>query len=529
MKIITNFKMCVMKLNKYFMIGAMGLSLVACSDNLDENGQGANGTNPNEGTTYVAIALDFDNASSRVGENPVDGSDMTTTPPSYDDDIEENSNEADIKTVRIIVTNDEGAVQFNQVVTPKSATSTNYYMVAVQPGWMNFYAIVNADVQGRGLTLPTAQTWKSPYEVSATTSQLADYNTADSGNGFVMAILEGGVRQQIFDDVTVEQAQAGPNNKVSITVERMVAKVTVKLSDDLVATDGFNDENFTLTDLTCQLINADNIEYKAATEPGGEASYVSAGTNWMAWTDNNVRKTPSYDYPDNANDLIDIDEAKLASGDAQALYDEDLTTKNPSLRYYCLENTHANYYMGNTTFLKMEAQMIPNNLVTFTSSEGVISVENKTEDVTTPSTFYLVTAGYAGDGQKNYCVLASDLLAGYGTIATGGETEDAAKIAAVIDALEEAGYAFTAEYTDGKGVYRIPVNDLENADGSYANKEPVFRNDWYDLSITGISLPGDPAGDGFDPEEPFHPTTNVAVTLTVRDWNKVVYDDVVLQ
>ena len=35
--------MCVMKLNKYFMMGAMGLSLVACSDNLDENGQGANG------------------------------------------------------------------------------------------------------------------------------------------------------------------------------------------------------------------------------------------------------------------------------------------------------------------------------------------------------------------------------------------------------------------------------------------------------------------------------------------------------
>ena len=30
--------MCVMKLNKYFMMGAMGLSLVACSDNLDENG-----------------------------------------------------------------------------------------------------------------------------------------------------------------------------------------------------------------------------------------------------------------------------------------------------------------------------------------------------------------------------------------------------------------------------------------------------------------------------------------------------------
>lgn len=520
--------MCVMKLNKYFMMGAMGLSLVACSDNLDENGQGANGTNPNEGTTYVAIALDFNNASSRVGENPVDGDDMATTPPKYDD--AEEGNEADVKTVRIIVTNDEGVVQYNDEVTATTVESTNYYMVAVQPGWMNFYAIVNSDVEGRDLPAPT--TWTSPYEVAATTAQLADYNaTSEQGKGFVMTSVAG-VRQQIFDDVTAEQAQAGPNNKVSITVERMVAKVTVKLADALVATDGFNDENFTLTDLTCQLINADNIKYTAALEEGGEASYASAGTNWMAWTDNNVRKTPYYTYPENgATALEGIDETKLASGSAQALYDADGATKNPSLRYYCLENTHANYYMGNTTFLKIDAQMIPNNLVTFTSTEGEITVADKEGVVSTPSTFYLITAGKVDDNtQKNYCVLASDLLSAYDNIVpSGSDTENADKIAAVIDALETAGYAFTAEYTDGKGVYRIPVNDLEKADGSYANIEPVFRNDWYDLSITGISLPGDPAGDGFDPEEPFHPTTNVAVTITVRDWNKVVYDDVVLQ
>lgn len=47
--------MCVMKLNKYFMMGAMGLSLVACSDNLDDNGQSANGTNPNEGLRMLLL------------------------------------------------------------------------------------------------------------------------------------------------------------------------------------------------------------------------------------------------------------------------------------------------------------------------------------------------------------------------------------------------------------------------------------------------------------------------------------------
>ena len=115
MRIITNFKMCVMKLNKYFMMGAMGLSLVACSDNLDENGQSANGTNPNEGTTYVQVALKLDaGTSSRVGERPEEGDKDPGT-----------EGEQAVTKVRIIITDESDNVEVNQLYTAATSSVDN--------------------------------------------------------------------------------------------------------------------------------------------------------------------------------------------------------------------------------------------------------------------------------------------------------------------------------------------------------------------------------------------------------------------
>lgn len=500
-----------MKLNKYFMIGAMGLSLVACSDNLDDN-QGVNGNASNEGSTYAALKIDFgsSSASRATGDGPVGA---------YDD--AEEGNEKDINDVRIIVTNEAGAVEYNGVATKTTVGQQDYYMIKIQPGVKTFYAIVN----GEALKLTAPTTWGAQTVAKVKASDLYDYNgTAKQGDGFAMASVAG-VEQRIVDDITEEEAQAGPTNKVNLTVERMVAKATVKLADALVGTDGFDQENFALQTLSAQIMNADNVDLS-----GTEPAY--AGTYWMAYDDNGVRKTPYYTYPTNgAASIVNIDETKLASGEAQTLYAPNEATKNPSGRFYCLENTHAagTYYMGNTTYLKLTATMIPNNLVTFGKTDNNITVSNKTEDVTTASTFYTITGGYdTDDKEKVYCVLASDLAYAYTAIVGGAESDEDAKVTAVLEALKDAGYKLTQAYTNGQGIYRIPLNDLKEG-ANYVNIQPVFRNDWYDLSITGVELPGDPAGEGFDPEEPFHQTTNVAMVVTVRQWNKVVYDDVELK
>lgn len=513
--------MCVMKLNKYFMIGAMGLSLVACSDNLDENGQGANGTNPNEGTTYVAFTVDFNSSTSRAtGDQPIDGD---ADGGMYNDGQE--GNEADINDVRIIVTNENGTVEFNDVATKKTVGQQDYFMIAIQPGMKNFYAIVNGE--SRGLTAPT--TWgekilatikSEDNDVNVKASDLYEYNaTSGQGKGFVMSSIAA-VPQRIYDNVTEEEAQAGPNNRVNITVDRMVAKVTVKLADKLVSNTGndFDGENFALKSLSARIMNADNVKYENSTP-------TYAGSYWMAYDNKSgVRETPYYSYIPGA----DVPETALESGSSQSLYAPGETTENPSIRFYCLENTHSNtegntgYKQGNTTYLKLEATMVPEHLVTFGKSGDAITVTNK-EYSGDAATFYVVN-GYSGEGDSEevvYCVLASDLVDAYSTIVTDGkETDNDAKIQAVITALETAGYKVEDVYEKGVGTYRIPVNDIQEG-GEYTNIQPVFRNDWYDIEITGISLPGDPAGGGFDPEQPFHQSTNVAFVVTAREWNKV--------
>ena len=109
------------------------------------------------------------------------------------------------------------------------------------------------------------------------------------------------------------------------------------------------------------------------------------------------------------------------------------------------------------------------------------------------------------------------------TGATGDDND--AKAAAVVTELqkEDYGYRFEGPFTGGKGYYNVWVNDLKKTNGSYENLAPVFRNDWYDLTINDIQLPGDPQPD-IDPEEPIHPDTYMAVTLTVRLWNKVTHN-----
>lgn len=507
--------MCVMKLNKYFMIGAMGLSLVACSDNLDENGQGANGTNPNEGTTYAALKIDFGSSSSRATGDLPSGNDQGTTDPTYDDDETTPDNETDINDVRIIVTNEDGVVEFNDVVTKQD--KQDYFLIAIQPGVKNFYAIVNGE--SHDLTEPTtwgekvlAQIASEDKVVNVKASNLSDYSsTPGEGKGFVMSSVAA-VPQRIYDNVTEAEAQAGPRNRVNITVDRMVAKVTVKLADALV-TSGFDEENFALKSLSAQIMNADNVKY---VDPDSDPTYE--GTYWMAYNDNNVRKTPYYGYVPS----IEVPEDGLASGSAQPLYASTGATKNPVGRFYCLENTHAStdYKQANTTYLKLEATMVPNNLVTFGKTDNNITVTDK-EYSGDPKTFYVIN-GYDGDGaEKVYCVLAEDLANAYTTIVTGGsETENDAKITAVIAELGKAGYQVDDLYQDGKGTYRIPVNDINNGK-EYLNIQPVFRNDWYDIEIQGIELPGDPAGEGFDPDQPFHQSTSVATVVTVRKWNKV--------
>ncbi len=526
-----------MKLNKYFLIGAMGLGLFACNDDLNENGN-QDGNQPQEGTTYAAISLKFGNATTAraVGDGPVTGKENKG-----------DGNEADIQTVRLIVADAAtNKVECNHVYTKDAAqnpTIDGRYVFAIQPGEKKIYAFVNEE---KGNNLETAAAVNNIWDGTTSTvtkkaSELGTYNgTSGQGTPFVMSVTKVET-WDILSGVSKEQAEAGTKNRVDLNVERMVAKVTVQLADALVADNGFANQPVTLTALTAQIGNADNITYD---KNGADdaAKYKSPAESYrIAYDVNGVRQTPEYyNYADNTEDFYKgFERAKLLSGNAESLYAPNATgdaKKNPQTQFYCLENTHATYVQANTTFVSVAATMTANKVVKI-AYEKATGTENDNDYVaekiipttnnenTTAGTFYLIEAASDHNLIGGY-ILESDLADLYGTekndITDGNETELAKKAAAVIAELgkNNRGYAFSEPYTNGKGYFNVWVNDLKDADGNYVNKAPVFRNDWYDLTINSIELPGNPTPD-IDPEQPLHPDTNIGVTVTIKPWNKV--------
>lgn len=508
-----------MKLNRLFLLAAMGLGLFACNDNDLVEGSAPNGTQE-EGTTYVGLKINFNSSSSRAntGDQPIDGDGDGTL---YDDP--EDGNEAKVSDVRIVVTDAEGKSQYNAVVTPTANNGNNIYLFKITPGIKKFYAVVNGNILGLGETL---NNWAgSQLALTKKASELYEYNTtATEGKGFLMSSVEA-VEQTLQDNVSEDDVKAGKANNIEITVERVVAKVTMQLSTTLAAPGGFDNQTATLKKLTCQIGNADNLKYNKDGED--DAKYTTAGTYLMAYDDNDVRTTPYYQYPATGYDFDGFEQSKLLNTDIKTLYENNASSVNPA-RFYCLENTHANtvpknYLQSNTTFIRVKAEMIPNSAKQFAYSAGQdpkVTISDRATMPTDLETFYVITGAPDQDNQDSY-VFASDLASLYADLVPDGKADNNDdKAAEVVEALAAYDYNFTAPYTAGCGYYNIWVNDMKDANNQYLNIAPVFRNDWYNLTITSLTLPGSPK-ESIDPEEPIHPDTNVGVTLTIRDWNKV--------
>ena len=506
-----------MKLNRLFLLAAMGLGLFACNDNNDlVEGSAPNGTQE-EGTTYVGLKINFNSSSSRAntGDQPIDGDGDDTL---YDDP--EDGNEAKVSDVRIVVTDAEGKSQFNDVVEIEDGL----YIFQITPGIKKFYAVVNG--KALGFSTELANWTGDQLTLTKKASELYEYNaTATKGKGFLMSSVAA-VEQTIQNNVSKEDVIAGKANNVEITVERAVAKVTMKLSTALTGEGGFKNQTATLKKLTCQIGNADNLKYNK--DGVDDAKYTTAGTYLMAYNDNGVRKTPYFAYPEINTEVFwtGFEQTKLLNASGIAIYEKSaVSTSTSTARFYCLENTHANgdgaknYLQSNTTFIRVKAEMIPNSAKQFAYSDSKVTISVKQTMPTNPETFYVITAAPNQDDQGSY-VFASDLASLYTDLVPDGGADNNDKAAEVVKKLATYGYNFTEPYTDGCGYYNIWVNDMKGTDGQYLNIAPIFRNDWYDLTITSLTLPGSP-NESLDPEQPIHPNTNVGITLTVRDWNKV--------
>lgn len=342
-----------MKLNKYFLIGAMGLGLFACSDDNDPVDNGQNG-NAQDGKTYMAISLDFDKMSAR-----------TVTQPG----LAGTEAERKINNVYVIVAGEEDG-SFTEVAGGDVSNLTNgskYYpddntlTFATSPGRKQVYVVVNA------VTPPTKNNKIGDY-----LSNLEE--NLDAGDLSKGLLMSGKAVSEI--NVPLGQTEASAKAQpMEVTVERAVAKFTVTCSEASFAIKAGGTENGTKGEL---------VEVKYNFEGG-----VQDGYRWNPNHTSLTTKATNRGYTGTGDIIVNTQPA-----------DDSVTP------VYCLENleeqtgTDNMYPEDKATYFVVQAKYIPSKVVDI-AKDGEVK-DNGSSD---PVSFYYVTAGKL----KGAYLLKSDL------------------------------------------------------------------------------------------------------------------------
>lgn len=445
-----------MKLNRLFLLAAMGLGLFACNDNGLVEGSAPNGTQE-EGTTYVGFSLKFSNTNTRAE------GDLAT------------EEESHIASAYVMMASDDGAT-FAKVLsmsdTPTGEDVEGYYttegkfLFQTTAGNHDFYAVINPD------TPPTEGGDISDY---FETPELLSLGTIAASNNFMMSNCNKNTFN-LVDNVTEEQALNGnkdedATNNFSISVERVVAKVTMTcLEPKLESESGATNVGGTIDNLQFYLMGEATKSYR------------------MAYQNLNLTRddggiSDSYTI---MNGSINENGIIIRTGAVN-----DKTKATP---VYCLENLQDSYVQGNTTYILLKTDFIPTKIVDCTKADGTITDNDNKSDKA--ESFYVVKSG---DLAGNY-IIKADL--------------DAYKQNHQ-NQLPQGVLSISDEYENGTcwfGPIWVGQENVNDNDG------PVKRNTWYNLNIEKIKLPGDPKAPEINNPQPLVPNTNVAITLDVMDW-----------
>ena len=323
-------------------------------------------------------------------------------------------------------------------------------------GVHHFYAVVNPDQTEGKDNAPIVGGNIDDYFKTPIALEVAEIANV-TGQDFMMASDEALVAN-VEDGVTEAEALAGQKNSLSIKVERVSAKITMTC-DSETFTNANNNAGGKIENTQFTLKQGADNSYRMAQNPIQEI-----GNNTYGYTTSStvyVKKTG----------------------------DENIHQK--AVPVYCLENIHTSYLQKNTTYLTLNTTFTPAKVV------DCADIIKELKENSTTETFYVVEQG---DLAGNY-IMKSEL----DTYQNGNSS----KLPAGVEKISKP-------YTDGKcyfGPIWIGQTDTDQDHG------PVVRNTWYNLKITGITLPGEPEEPTIDPEEPLAPDTNVSITLTVMPWN----------
>lgn len=455
-----------MKKRSLFAISLMSMALFACSNDeevnkvIDQTGEGA----------LVTLKLDVAKPQTKGSPGATNTQVGTTA---------ENA----IKDVTVVVDYGTEKKYFKSTDTYEDGYGWNEtekkFSFQAPEGDATFYVYANVNSAD-----PVGTSWATDLVSAGTT--VSDYY---KDSQFFMSNQDGeGVPQTI---------NADGENEVKVNIERAAAKVTVESKAD------FTDDTHggTLRAMSFALGNMVNKFYLL------QQTDYTIPTNLTYLPDNDVTT-------DNAWNSVTLGQSVSGQGAVQA------TTLTGA---YCMENISTDNNQSTTTYAKFKTTFTPGKVLDFEAKTGEgesgLTIKSDLKTVTvaegqTAPTFYVVLEGDRENVTSNY-ILKSDLYDKNGiALKTGVElTETAEKDGYTVTGIEGIS-KISLPYTDGQCYFGPIWFNIDDA----GTASPVYRNDWYHLTVTSIKLPGSPTEPGDGGKVPLVPDVNVTVTATVLDW-----------
>lgn len=368
--------------------------------------------------------------------------------------------EAKVKTVDVFIYGESGyyishtslsVTDFTQV--GGSGTSDKYQYasttkIPATTGSKKLFVAVN---------LPPGMATALEDKPSNELTQVAQTLTAND-----LVATDGSIVMTSTELLTYEFVKNGAANNPTISVERMVAKVTAQKAANMVQAGVPG----TLFDMRFAINNFNSKSYFIQ---GVAPDFKDP--NWDVYTASDFSKA-------NANDYIPVNEPNVTD------------TKNLNA-LYAAENTSQHHREKEITRAQVRAGFLPATVVIYQGG-GYISVTSASQGKTAPQTFYTITLNQPEP--QTYCFFDRATAESY-AVANG-------KTAANI-----------VTYTDG-----ISYWDM------YLNKGvwDVLRNDYYKCTITRILIPGRPTDDPTDPDNPPASDVDITINVEVVYWNDPV-------
>lgn len=459
-----------MKKKNLLAMSLMGLALVACSEDEQLNGgTGNTALNENDGA-FVSLTLDIASPETKGSPNRANPVQGTTA-------------ESTVAKATIVIDYEEGE---DKVVSTSNGGATlgenNTITFKAPEGAATFYVYAN-------LPSDDAMSSFNATQVSAATNAAAYY----TDGSFFMSNEDG-------KGVSITITKEG-DNTVTVPIERGAAKVTVESKATVDGTAGGTLHSLSyglggMTDKFYLLAQAATSEVTGAVYTGAtaDANYVEVDLDESAYDEDHKYE--------NANSA------------------PNTTTLATWTGLYCLENIHSTYKQGNTTYANFKTTYTPGKALDLEENSDesedapAYVVKSDLKNVTTGSsaaTFYVVRGTEAGYETLNASYLMESDITGKTDIevsSTADETTGYYTITGI------KGITKVDKYTNGECWFGpVWINNATNE-----NESPIYRNDWYHLMVTKITLPGSPTKPEIDPEEPLVPDVNITVKATVCDW-----------